>query len=219
MYAVKDTQGNVHGLEAIHFSTKDTREWIWVTLWWDPKPDSDFGADRPATIAAFNGGVWANYKMCVSTAFTERDPAPWAKFETNFAGLAASLKTTFEARKNLEGAPQPNEVSSWCTNPRLESHNNNNKTNCIGCHQHALAKDDASAKPPFGNEFPVMNFTDTLWWVQPGEDVERKKKLFPQYGSLRTRANFPADFSWSVSGPFRDVIFEARTNSETSFEW
>jgi hypothetical protein len=40
-----------------------------ITLWWSPDPDTDFGSDRPKTLAA----PWSSYKMCVVSDFG--DPA------------------------------------------------------------------------------------------------------------------------------------------------
>jgi hypothetical protein len=58
-------------LAGLHIATKELRHWVWITLWWSDRPDSDFGADRPASIT----GPWRNYKMCVATTF-EADGAP-----------------------------------------------------------------------------------------------------------------------------------------------
>jgi hypothetical protein len=57
-------------LAGLHVMTKELDHWVWITLWWSPEPDDDFGADRPASIAAL-GGPWGHYKMCVVTAFEE----------------------------------------------------------------------------------------------------------------------------------------------------
>ena len=55
--------------------SKELDHWLWITLWWSPDPDSDFGADRPAAIAALPG-PWRNYKMCVTSSYLEGDPDP-----------------------------------------------------------------------------------------------------------------------------------------------
>jgi hypothetical protein len=67
--------GQRYRLAALHVMTKELDHWMWVTLWWSPDPDSDFGADRPASIAAL-GGPWAHYKMCTSTWFQDGGGAP-----------------------------------------------------------------------------------------------------------------------------------------------
>jgi hypothetical protein len=59
-------------LVALHIMTKELRDWAWITLWWSDTPNSDFGADRPASIT----GAFANYKMCVVTAYEENDHTP-----------------------------------------------------------------------------------------------------------------------------------------------
>jgi hypothetical protein len=115
--------GPVYRLAALHLMTKELDHWLWVTLWWSPDPDSDFGADRPAAIAAL-GGPWRNYKMCVTTAFDERDPDPRGGFGPTSLGLALA------ATGAAPGAP------SWCSNPYLELGHGNAASNCLGCHQH-----------------------------------------------------------------------------------
>jgi hypothetical protein len=66
--------GQRYRLAGLHIMTKELDHWMWVTLWWSPDPDSDFGADRPAAIADL-GGPWRNYKMCAVTWFREEDLA------------------------------------------------------------------------------------------------------------------------------------------------
>ena len=78
--------------------TKDVREWVWVSLWWDPNAKTeDFGADQPAAIANFNNGVWRNYKMCVVSALAEKDPQPWASYTGSADTLAGSIKAVYDA--------------------------------------------------------------------------------------------------------------------------
>ena len=78
--------------------TKDVREWVWVSLWWDPTAKTeDFGSDQPASLAAFNNGVWKNYKMCVVSALAEKDPQPWATYTGSNETLAESIKAVYDA--------------------------------------------------------------------------------------------------------------------------
>lgn len=187
MYSVQTKEGTIWGLESIHFSTKDTREWLWVSLWWDPQPNTDFGQDRPASIARFGGGVWANYKMCITSSFNERDAAPWKSWETSAPLLSAALKANDTALKRESGNPA--RVTTWCSNPNLEGHINNHRTNCIGCHQYSLAR-----SPLTGGD---TGFGETL---RPQNAIH-----YPQFGRDRKRRNFPADFSWSLSTTVENV--------------
>lgn len=220
IYSVRADDNVVYGLNSIHFSTKDTREWIWVTLWWDPQPDRDFGADRPASIARFNQGVWANYKMCVTSAFVERDPAPWNSFESGQPTLAASLKSTHEVMAKQAAASPPGyrEVTTWCSNPFVEGHPNNDKTNCIGCHQFSVAGDE---NPLVQSKF--VRFFDTIWLSNsagagiPATARAIYARHYPQFGRSRVRQNFPADFAWSTLMEFPGVIEGSRR--DRNFEW
>jgi hypothetical protein len=108
-------------LVALHIMTKELRDWTWITLWWSPDADSDFGADRPASLT----GTFAHYKMCVATAYGEKDAQPGASFRATHPSLAGSL--------DASAAAGP---STWCSNPYLETQEHAATTNCIGCHQH-----------------------------------------------------------------------------------
>lgn len=202
IYAVEGTDGQRYGLASIHFATKDIREWVWISLWWSPEPNTDFGQDRPASIAQYNGGVWAHYKMCVTTAFEEGDPAPWS----TFAGqpqLAAALRAAHEEISTQAGTPPYNRVTTWCSNPNLESHPGNARTNCIGCHQY----------PNTWNNLAMPNrrtrFSDTY--------TQAFAAQYPQFGRSRRRLNFPAEFAWSFAMEFAPEIREARERHH--FEW
>jgi hypothetical protein len=117
-YTMRLTEDTSVRLVALHIMTKELRDWSWITLWWSPDADSDFGADRPASL----GGAFAHYKMCVTTAFDEKDGAPGSAFADR-PTLAAALAA----------ADGP---ATWCSNPYLETQERAAKTNCIGCHQH-----------------------------------------------------------------------------------
>ena len=114
--------GNVFRMPALHIMTKELDHWLWITLWWSPQPDTDFGADRPAAIASLPG-PWKNYKMCVASSYLEGDPDPRG-------GQPGSLGDALAAVNGGVGAP------TWCSNPYLELGAGNAQTNCIGCHQH-----------------------------------------------------------------------------------
>jgi len=159
IYTVTLPSGGEFRLPALHVMTKELDHWLWITLWWSPDPDSDFGADRPATIAALPG-PWRNYKMCVTSAYLEGDPDPRG-------GAAGSLGDALAAVSH-EGAP------SWCSNPYLELGAGNAATNCIGCHQHGgteLTPEAILATEPHHGATRVRNnfFTDYLWAIKGGQ--------------------------------------------------
>ena len=150
------TSGQRFRLPALHIMSKELDHWMWITLWWSPNPDTDFGADRPASI----GGVFRNYKMCVVTSYVERDA------DTR-GGQPGSLGDAIEAVHGGDGAP------SWCSNPYLEQGPGNAGTNCIGCHQHGGTELDIQGildgLPHHGSTRVRNNFfTDYLWAVKGG---------------------------------------------------
>lgn len=154
--------GARYRLTGLHLMTKELDHWLWVTLWWSPEPDEDFGADRPAAIDAL-GGPWGSYKMCVATMFTEGDADP--RGGATAPTLAAALAEVHET-----AGP------SYCSNPYLEQGEGNARTNCIGCHQHGgttipnvdiLADEDAypgNGRLQVRNNFPA----DYSWQTSVG---------------------------------------------------
>jgi hypothetical protein len=161
-----------HSLTGMHILTKDLRDWFWISLWWSPDPDSDFGADRPTHLANVNKGAWKNYKMCVVAAYEEQDKDPTGKI------TQPSLKDAIAAAHDYD----PN--YTWCSNPYIEHGKGNSRTNCIGCHQHAGTKEKA----------------DDVFLDDPTDpkNAERRAK-FPNNGRKKVRHNFPADYLWSFS--------------------
>jgi hypothetical protein len=115
--------GATFSLAGLHMMTRELDHWLWISLWWSPDPDSDFGEDRPASFPA----PWHNYKMCTVVAFTESDPDPSGGLSETHPSLARALEATYAG----VGGP------SWCSNPYLERGDGNAATNCVGCHQHA----------------------------------------------------------------------------------
>jgi hypothetical protein len=168
IYTATLASGNTYRLAALHIMTKELDHWVWVTLWWSPPAaaDDDFGADRPAALAA--RPAWQNYKMCVATAFDERDPQARG-------GAEGTLGAALTAVYGGPGAP------SWCSNPYLELGEHNAQTNCVGCHQHAgtglLPEDilaDSVRFPARGRVQTRNNFpADYAWSVDHGDRLTR----------------------------------------------
>lgn len=159
IYTLTLPNGSEFRLPALHVMTKELDHWLWITLWWSPSPDTDFGADRPASVAALPG-PWRNYKMCVVTSYVEGDPDPRG-------GMPGTLG---DALAEVSGGPG---TPTWCSNPYLELGAGNAATNCIGCHQHGgtdLTPEEILATLPHHGSTRVRNnfFTDYLWAIQGG---------------------------------------------------
>lgn len=160
IYSVVLQNGLRFRMPALHIMTKELDHWVWITLWYSPDPDRDFGADRPASLV----GPWRSYKMCVATSYVEHDPDARG-------GHAGSLGDALAAVHRGPGAP------SWCSNPYLEEGAGNAATNCIGCHQHggtALRSEAILANEPLRGVTRTRNnfFTDYLWVVKGGGGEE-----------------------------------------------
>jgi hypothetical protein len=139
---------------------------MWISMWWSPDPDSDFGQDRPDDIRAL-GGPWSNYKMCVVVAYEEGDPDPRGGFD-------GSLGDALAAMHEGQGGP------TWCSDPYIEKGAKNAQTNCIGCHQHAgnpalnseAVLADPTQFPKSGRTKVRQNFLfDYVWSVNAPPDV------------------------------------------------
>lgn len=162
IYTQRLASGNVFRLAAMHIRTREVDQWMNITLWWSPTPNEDFGADRPDEVRAL-GAPWSNYKMCVSMDYTEGDPDPTGGFSGDHPTLGAALRAVHEG----QGGP------SWCSNPYIDAGPRLARSNCVGCHQHAL-----SGLRPF--------------------DVQENPERFPWRGRARLRNNLPADGFWGL---------------------
>jgi hypothetical protein len=161
-------------LAGMHLRTRELDRWMHVTLWWSPDPDTDFGADRPDAVRAL-GPPWDSYKMCVVTDFDEGDPDPDGGFTRDAPTLAAALRAVNEG----PGAP------TWCSNPYIDGAPGLVRSNCIGCHQHAMSG------------------------VRPAATVLDGAR-YPSAGRRQTRNNFPADQLWALdtNDSYVSIFFE-----------
>jgi mono/diheme cytochrome c family protein len=175
IYTIQTRGGSMYRLTGMHVMTKETRHWVWVTLWWSDKPDEDFGADRPAAFGELDP-AWSNYKMCVAVDYTEADTDPASRY-----GDIPSLQAALEA-SGQGGAP------SWCSNPYIEHGAGNARTNCIGCHQHAGTREFPDGSN-FGLEQVIADEGAAITDANP----------FPHNGRTRRRDTFATDYSWAFS--------------------
>lgn len=165
IYTLRLPNGNAFRLAGLHIMSKELEQWFWITLWWSPDANRDFGADRPRDLPA----PFDNYKLCTVMTFTEGDPDPGGGFDADLPSLAGALRATYAG----VGGP------TWCSNPYIEAGDGNAATNCIGCHQHAgtaLRSEDilanAMAFPEFGRTELLTEFpSDYVFAVNQGDDL------------------------------------------------
>ena len=160
IYTQRLASGGTFRLAGLHIRTRELDHWMNITLWWSPTPDETFGADRPASVRAL-GGPWANYAMCVAIDDVERDPDPRGGFGDDAPSLAAALEAVHDG------------VASWCSNPYIDGAPGLARSNCVGCHQHAMSG------------------------IRPGETVI-DGAVYPASGRLFVRNNFPGDQFWGL---------------------
>jgi len=164
IYTQRVAEGATFRLAGMHIRTRELEHWMNITIWWTDRPDEDFGADRPDAIRAL-GGPWSHYAMCVAIDDIERDPDPQGGFGDDMPTLGAALGAVRE-HAGSGGA-------SWCSNPYVDAAPGLARTNCVGCHQHAMTG------------------------VRPGE-VVMDEASYPESGRLFVRSNFPADGFWGL---------------------
>jgi hypothetical protein len=122
-FVLKDAAGLRWALRGVHFSTKEIAEWVWVSLWYHPKAEGDFGADRPKSFERV-APYLKNFKMCVTTGTEEGDTKPESHYRSD-ARLASLGEAIAESRKRVS-------TKQWCANPYLEP--SFAKSNCVTCH-------------------------------------------------------------------------------------
>jgi len=101
------TAGDYLALVALHYTTKEIRDWVWATFWWHDKPnDGSFAANRPSEVK----GVWRNYLMDISYSMdspTASDGGPHAAFnpwlEARFRSGTVSNCMTCHRRSVFSG--------------------------------------------------------------------------------------------------------------------
>ena len=171
-------------LTGLHFLTKDIPEWMWISLWWSPDSDTDFGEDRPTSISTLGPknalAVWSHYKMCVASTFDEQD---LTTINNNHAVTTAALlaSTDSSLKAALASSYHFSAPHTFCSNPFLEFGEGLANTNCIGCHQHSGP-------------------------INSGAKVDAGRK--------RVRTSFMTDFTWSFDSPmesFRSSIKDVVT--------
>ena len=161
-YTLQLASGGTFRLAGMHIRTRELDHWLNITLWWSPNPDEDFGADRSASVRAL-GAPWTSYKMCVATEFDEQDTHANGGFDADAPTLAAALAAVHEG----QGGP------SWCSNPYIDGAPGLVRSNCVGCHQHAMSG------------------------LRPG-DIQTDPVHYPGNGRLQVRNNFPSDQFWGI---------------------
>lgn len=190
IYRVRTDNGHEWVLTGMHVTTRETREWVWITLWWGGDSQAnDFGGDRPDLCDAniqncsnFRNyfAPWNSYKMCVVSAWREGDPLMNAKSADEFElatggagarwseGLLAAAHATRATYTPERRAPDGH-YFTWCSNPYIEFEAGMANSNCIGCHQ--FAAPGGVFNQPTHNKFDKMvkDFpADFLWSFDSG---------------------------------------------------
>ena len=178
IYTQRLESGATFVLAGLHIRTRELPLGMNITLWWSDAPDTDFGADRPASIAAL-GGAWTHYKMCVAVEHAELDDDPEGGFGSDAPSLGAALAAVHEGR----GGP------TWCSNPYIDAAPGLAVGNCVGCHQHGMsgirpgevATDEArfpsNGRLPARNNYPA----DGSWALDAGDDLAARMNEIVQF--------------------------------------
>jgi hypothetical protein len=198
IYRVKLDNGKEWALTGIHVTTRETKEWVWVSFWWGgDEPDRDFGGDRPDLCRVETAGMpagescagkgpmlkawyspWQKYKMCIVSAWREGDPVMNAGDANRFAaltsaahwdsGLIAAAEATRAGYAQDKRAPD-GRFYTWCSNPFIEFEEGMADSNCIGCHQFAAPGDSYAQGVHNRFDKALKDFpADFLWSFDTG---------------------------------------------------
>ncbi len=160
--------GEEFQLLAFHIMVKASRHWVWASFWWSPKPDEDFGEDRPSSVSY----PYNQYKMCAAFDFSQDTDPAGATNPTSGdrADLPVGGWPSLSAAQRVIQQHLPG--SSWCSNPYLEEGPGNVATNCVGCHQYAgknLTSEDVLKFDFQGRPQALKNsLTDYVWSARSG---------------------------------------------------
>ncbi len=244
IYTNITTSGQEWALTGIHFVTKDVREWVWVSLWWDPDASKDFGADRPTErdeydvlvngkvekrkFRLINNGPWKNYKLCVNTAFAEGDATPWSTYTSAQSSLGESIKAVYDAiESQLKNGAQMAALGQSTTFTPLSTALGpwpapfNKQTSW--CSNPNIETHGGNARTSCIGCHQIAFTNNEMRPVSAGGNLTPTSFThaiigdFPQFGRARARQNFTAEFSWSFQIEFRRAIDTGI--DEARFRW
>jgi len=159
---LNNTSGTTFHLVGLHLTLKFPTHWLWGSLWLSPNAEEPLSRDQPNSLKE----RWKHYQLCTAhsfeSPFRELDTTGWAQDLLDIATLIQEVPS-----------------SNWCSNPFLEFGSNNQKTNCIGCHQHAgfdwsqshLAEKLAVDPSSLQVESPRRGPGDFVWSVMTGANA------------------------------------------------
>jgi hypothetical protein len=194
IYRVRLDNGDEWALTGIHATTRETKEWVWLSWWWGgDQPDTDFGSDRPDLCSAGDQSCgkrskilerwyapWSRYKMCSVTAWREGDPVMNSTTDAGFqkaasdAGWTPGLRKVAEATRAVYSPTRKandGRFFTWCSNPFIEFEPGMADSNCIGCHQHSAPGGSYSQADHNSFDKSLKDFpADFLWSFDNGVD-------------------------------------------------
>lgn len=159
-YALQTPSGQTFHLTGMHLMLKLEDDWLWSSIWLGPLAAQDLAVDH--------GEGLASYRLCSVSSFAspldiKRDDE--AKWPLPLQESAAILRQ--------------NQIANWCSNPYLEVGKNNQKTNCIACHQYAglpWSRDEITRRlhfdlPSMQKPSSELGPADFVWSLLNGPDA------------------------------------------------
>ncbi len=159
--AMRLPSGQKFHLTGLHASLRLEQHWYWTSLWLGQGVDEDLASDQADLLST----PWNHYRLCSVDAWNE--PLREQPIQDSWPASLAAVARLMINR----------DLYNWCSNPYLEPGPNNQKTNCVGCHQYA-----------------GLNWTQQDFRKRLTHDLMSLIERSPQSG--------PADFVWSLfAGP------------------
>jgi hypothetical protein len=174
-YSVPDPDPSAQGswviLVGLHVMMKETQDWVWMTFWWHPLPDSGvYGADKPGETVL--RAPWRNYLANVTLS----QETPW-ELPPPIAGKPPKVK---DACGQDVTVPSRAKI---CFNPFLElGLPNGELSNCMNCHKQAA--------------YPLIH-PDPRLWPQRGA-LSSDAACFDQDGNGTRVKRIQLDYMWGL---------------------
>lgn len=177
----------IYVMLAFHVLSRETKNGIWTTAWWHPNPVEDFGSDKEQYLVDVEDEAAKKrlrlFKMCNVSSFYQSQPTK--STTTSLAEIVRQIESNHDTFiRDSFSEPHPEllakKATSWCANPYFELAPGQQRTNCIGCHQHAgsLISFEESFQVfdrygHFGNaQQRVYSETDKIWALQSSFPVD-----------------------------------------------
>ncbi|MGH1438976.1 MAG: hypothetical protein ACRBBR_02595 [Cellvibrionaceae bacterium] len=193
--------GDVAVLVGMHVSVRETKEWLWQTMYWSPKglsvpTNTDVPVFPPQTSSYVAGPNYPGSSYDNPYANSSNAPGKVPTWAQNYA-MCTAYSPVYPVQPYV-GGTNDGTYPQICFNPWLETgfdnmaghfSNTGLNSNCMTCHgqasyQGAIAKPTETCNLPQGYGYYVNGYTS-------------------RDNSCLTKQNYAYDFSWHISNAYK----------------